>query len=134
MPTATRVWLRSAVRLRAEAEHSANRSLTWGLGIGGACVAGLGLSALGALRPTFDWLMTGAAAWIARLAPRAEEATDLIVRTFQGSVPIALRMLLGSVPIALAIVAGLVLTPLVAYFAFSTLWRFFFRPPPLDFG
>lgn len=110
VPAATRVWLRAAVRLRAEAEHNANRSLTWALGIGGACVVGLGLSAVRALRPTFDWLTTRAETWIARLEPRAEEAADVIARTLLGSVPIALV-------IALAIVAGLVLTPLVVYFA-----------------
>lgn len=106
VPAAACVWLRAAIRLRAEAEHRANRSLTWALGIGGACLVGLGLSVLGALRPTFDWLTTRAAPWISRLEPHAEEAADVIARTF-----------LGSVPITFAIVAGLVLMPLVVYFA-----------------
>ena len=119
VPAAGRVWLRAAVRLRADAECHANRSLTWALGVGGACIAGLGLSALSALRPTLDWLMTRAATSIARLAPRAEEATEVMVRT-----------LLGSVPFALTIVAGLILTPLVLSFVFLALSRSAFRSSP----
>ena len=119
VPAAAGVWLRAAVRLRAEAEHRANRSLTWALGIGGACAVGLGLSTLGALRPTFNWLTARAAILIARLASPAEEATDVIVRTLE-----------GNIPVAFPIVAGLVFTPLVVCLTFSVLSRLFFRSPP----
>ena len=95
------VWLRAALRLRADAEHDANRSLTWALGIGGACAVGLGLSALSALGPTLTWLTSRSATWIARLGARAGAATDVTV-----------SMLLEHVPSALPIVAGLALTPL----------------------
>ena len=119
LPAASCVWLRAALRLRAEAEHDANRSLTWALGIAGACAVGLGLSALGALGPTFTWLTARSATWIARLAARAGAATDVTV-----------RMLLENVPIALPIVAGLVLTPLVVSVACFVLWHRFLRSPP----